>query len=132
TGAGTQGNRGIDRSTADAFRNQNGAGRNGQARAAETRNNFAGQNHPFTNGWYGNHPGAWGFGRPGFNAWGIATLAGAGAWIGAAGYGAYDTGYGAYGTGDSVVTSDDGSDDSDDDADDTATTGDELPLGVFS
>lgn len=120
---GAQGNRGIDKSTVNNFRNQTANGQIGQGRAAEARTNF-GQNRPFTNGWYANHPGAWRFGRPGVNAWGIATLAGAGAWIGAAGYG-------GYGTTDSALTSDDGSDDADDDAADTSAS-DEMPLGVFS
>jgi len=78
--------------------------------------NFSSRNAPFSAGWYGDHPNAWGAGR-GYG-WGVAGLGAAVGWLGWGGGGYYDDN-GTY------YTSDDGSGNSaDDGSDDTAAQSD--------
>jgi hypothetical protein len=59
-------------------------GLNGDTRANAAGQGLEGQynaaNRPFTGDWYGNHPNAWQY--PHADAWAVASLAGANAWLG--------------------------------------------------
>lgn len=105
---------------------------NFQNKFSNLQANSAARNQAFSPAWYANHPRAWQYTHPNANAWAIATLGGAAAWLGIA----------ADDAGGTVYTSDE------DDEDDSSATDDQqlaqqgavdlpadedfLPLGVFA
>ena len=67
-----------------------------------------GHHRPFSNGWYGNHAGAWGWGGGGYgwgNPWAAAGIGAVGTWLGMS---ALNNGYGYPVNNSTVYTSDNG------------------------
>lgn len=71
----------------------NAAGGNFQNKVSQLKTNFTPVNQPFTPAWYANHPQAWQYTHPHADAWAVATLGTAAAWLGVAA--ATDGGYAA-------------------------------------
>ena len=51
-------------------------------KTSQLKTNYTGKYQPFSQAWYANHPRAWQAANPNINAWGVATLGAAGAWLG--------------------------------------------------
>jgi hypothetical protein len=108
-----------------------------QNKASQLKTNFAANNQPFSASWYANHPNAWRYTHPHADAWAIATLGTAAAWLGIA---ATSDAYPA--VTENVYTSDeaDNEQSTDEPANenpqqqnaDQQNAGDFLPLGVFA
>jgi hypothetical protein len=116
-----------------------------QNKGSQLGTNTATHNQPFSGSWYANHPNAWQAAHPHADAWAVASLGAASAWLGLGAANGADT---TVVTGDTV---DDSGDTADDDTDDESTsdpaaasqlaqsgstgvTNDSefLPLGVFA
>jgi hypothetical protein len=94
---------------------------NAQNKAQQLSTNHGANNRPFSPAWYANHPNAWRFAHPHADAWAVASLGAATAWLGLTA--ASD----ASGVSDGeTVTTADTSDDSDDSADDEAESTSDL------
>jgi hypothetical protein len=74
-----------------------------QNKASSLKTNFSSRNEPFSPAWYADHPGAWQYTHPHADAWAVAGLGTAAAWLGMGGYGYAADDAGTY------YTSDDGS-----------------------
>lgn len=95
-------------------------------KTSQLKTNYTGKNQPFSAAWYANHPRAWQYTHPHADAWAVASIGAAGAWLGLA---ALNNG--------NVYTAEEEADDTDDSlaqegetdlpADDSF-----LPLGVFA
>jgi hypothetical protein len=61
-----------------------------QNKASQLQANFTSRNEPFTPAWYADHPNAWQTTHPHADAWAVATIGTAAAWLGWGGYGYAD------------------------------------------
>jgi hypothetical protein len=55
-----------------------------QNKASQLQANFASRNEPFSPAWYADHPRAWQYTHPHADAWAVATIGSAAAWLGVA------------------------------------------------
>ncbi len=96
-------------------------------KTSQLKTNYTGKNQPFSPAWYANHPRAWQTANPHADAWAVASLGAAGAWLGINAL-ADDTVYTAQ------TESDDATDDSLTQEGETDLPADDsfLPLGVFA
>lgn len=53
-------------------------------KTSQLKTNYTGNNQPFSAAWYANHPRAWQYTHPHADAWAVASLGMAGAWLGVA------------------------------------------------
>ena len=51
-------------------------------KTSQLKTNYTGKNQPFSAAWYANHPRAWQYTHPNADAWAVASLGAAGAWLG--------------------------------------------------
>lgn len=58
-----------------------------QNKFSQLQANFTSKNEPFSPAWYADHPGAWQYTHPHADAWAVATLGAASAWLGLAALG---------------------------------------------
>ncbi|MGD9719691.1 MAG: hypothetical protein AB7O59_00560 [Pirellulales bacterium] len=89
-----------------------------QNRASQLQANFSSRIEPFSPAWYAGHPQAWGYAHPHADAWAVASLGAAAAWLGWPAYAAEDS---------TVYTADDGTTDestTDESTTDESTTND--------
>jgi hypothetical protein len=92
---------------------------------------FASSNKPFTAAWYADHPNAWQYTHPHADAWAVATLAGATAWLGWAATPAYS--YGTYYSDTSTeVISQEATELADNGTQEVATDGEWLNIGTYA
>jgi hypothetical protein len=51
-------------------------------KTSQLKTNYTGKNQPFSGAWYANHPRAWQYANPRADAWAVASIGAAGAWLG--------------------------------------------------
>jgi hypothetical protein len=77
-----------------------------QNKVSSLQANFSSKNEPFSAGWYADHPNAWQYTHPHADAWAVAGIGAATAWLGWGGYGYATTDDGTYYTSDDGTTED--------------------------